>query len=273
MGNQTSSGSAKGKKVVASKFNMASKTGVLNLSEQGLKQKSSVWSQLADEELASKLKSLDLSQNSLKIIPAQVQSLLKLKTLIVSRCELTCLIDLRNLDQLTDIQAGDNYLGNGTLDGFPSSIQRCDLSMNRFSSFPLELITLVNLRDLNLSGNALESVDGIGAMALLTHVHLDNNLLRELPVEIGELRKLKFISLKCNLIGPRAVTRDSQSLPSGLFTDTSLDHIDLHGNADLRKADVMGFEGVEVFLERRRKTKDKSVQGGGLLDLTLFGIE
>jgi hypothetical protein len=35
----------------------------------------------------------------------------------------------------------------------------------------------------------------------------------------------------------------------------------------------MSFEGVEDFIARRKKNKDKLLQGGGLLDLSFFGLE
>jgi Leucine-rich repeat (LRR) protein len=273
MGNKTSTGAQKGEKVVASKVNMASKTGVLNLSEQDLKLKSSIWMQLEDDQFRTKLKSLDISKNSLVSIPAQVQALVKLKTLIITFCELTSLVDLRQFEMLIDLQASHNFLGNGSLEGFPRAIERCDLSFNRFVAIPLELATLSNLRELNLNGNAIESLDGIGACLVLTHLYLDENQIREVPIEIGQLAKLKLLSLKDNRIEKNAVSRQGQSLPAVLFTDTALDHIDLHGNTGLRKADVINFEGIDAFMQRRLKTKDKAFQGGGLVDLSMFGIE
>lgn len=273
MGNQTSSGSAKGKKVVTAKVNMAVKTGVLNLSEQDLKAKSSVWVRLTDDEILTKLKSLDISRNTLKAVPAEIQGLLNLKTLIVASCELTSLVDLRQMSRLVDLQASNNSLGNGSLEGFPQSIERCDLSVNIFVSFPLELATMVNLKELNLSGNSISTVDGISVLSQLTLLYLDNNRLAELPLEIGELRGLKLISLKFNFINKKAVSREGQSLPAVLFTNTSLDRIDLHGNEGLRKSDVEKFDGIEHFLERRKQTKDKAFKGGGLVDMTLFGID
>lgn len=273
MGNKSSSGVQKGKKIVASKVNMATKTGVLNLSDQDLKLKSSIWIQLEEEQLTSKLKSLDISKNSLITVPSQAQSLVKLKTLIVSFCELTSLVDMRRLEMLIDLQASHNFLGNGFLDGFPRLIERCDLSFNRFTAFPLELVTLTSLKELHLSGNAIECLDGIGACLVLTHLYLDENQIRELPIEIGQLSKLKLLSLKNNRIEKNAVSREGQSLPAVLFTDTSLDHIDLHGNTSLRKADVINFDGIDEFMQRRLRTKDKAFQGGGLVDMSLFGIE
>ena len=48
--------------------------------------------------------------------------------------------------------------------------------------------------------------------------------------------------------------------------------LDLFGNP-ITKVDVMKFDGVEVFLERRKLQKDKSFSGGASSDHSLFGLD
>jgi Leucine-rich repeat (LRR) protein len=275
MGNKTSSdGTLQGKKVLESKLNMSKKTGVLNVTEQGLKIKSKFWFNLEDPAVIESLKSLDLSKNDLERLPIQVCHLIKVKVLILNRCQLSEILDLSSLTQLTDFQATHNTLENGKILGLPSSsLLRCDLSFNHYFIFPSELNCLSNLKELNLSHNSLELLDGIGALVSLTHLTLDYNKLREIPPEIENLSQLKFLSLKHNLFTKHAVTREGQSLPSSLFTSTELNRLELEGNSALTKAEVLNFDGITDFLDRRKKVKDKHVQGGALGDLALFGIE
>ena len=55
---------------------------------------------------------------------------------------------------------------------------------------------------------------------------------------------------------------------------TSVDTIDLSGNmGTLTKADAMSFEGADVFIQRRKKAKDKSFQGGAMTDFQIFGLD
>lgn len=51
-----------------------------------------------------------------------------------------------------------------------------------------------------------------------------------------------------------------------------MNSLELAGNV-LDKTDLMGMEGVESFLSRREKSKNKSLQGGGMLDLSVCGLD
>eukprot|EP00602_Paraphysomonas_sp_CaronLab_P002407 CAMPEP_0185034884 /NCGR_PEP_ID=MMETSP1103-20130426/25232_1 /TAXON_ID=36769 /ORGANISM="Paraphysomonas bandaiensis, Strain Caron Lab Isolate" /LENGTH=192 /DNA_ID=CAMNT_0027571713 /DNA_START=255 /DNA_END=833 /DNA_ORIENTATION=+ len=192
---------------------------------------------------------------------------------MIYSCKLTSLPDLSPLNQLCDLQASNNLLENGGLDLLPVSIIKCDLSHNRFNTFPIELVVLSNLKELTLSHNRITSLEGIGHLVSLTHLYLDHNQLREVPVEVRHLKVLKLISLKYNVIEKDAVSSAGQSIPAELFLETIVDHINLEGNTGLTKADVLKFEGIDAFLERRQKGKDKTLYGGALTDFSLFGID
>ena len=47
--------------------------------------------------------------------------------------------------------------------------------------------------------------------------------------------------------------------------------LDLSGNQMLSKAIVMEFKGMEVFIERRKRSLDRNLAGGTLMDSSLFG--
>jgi hypothetical protein len=90
---------------------------------------------------------------------------------------------------------------------------------------------------------------------------------------MAALVKLRRISLQNNRIVKNAFSRDGQSIPVEFLVQTAVDTINLTGNKGLRKAEVMNFDGIEAFMERRKKIKDKQFQGGALTDMNLFGIE
>ena len=252
------------------KLSMAAKTGVLNISSQGIKQKSTVWKKLHNECYLSKLKSLDISMNSLTTLPPIVVQLGMLKTLIISKCQLSHLPDMSNLTVLSSLNASNNNIPNDGLDQLPVSLVKLDLSHNRLVAYPPEFYQLTNLTELNLSSNSIVVLDGIGQLVSLVWLKLDDNEITFIPHEVGNLTKLKNISLKNNFISKKV--DDQQSISAELFTHTSAEEINLQGNR-LTKDDLMKFDGVEAFLNRREKNKNKLLQGGGMLDFSVFGLE
>eukprot|EP01034_Spumella_vulgaris_P030228 gene30228-37401_t len=59
---------------------------------------------------------------------------------------------------------------------------------------------------------------------------------------------------------------------AGIGSLVSLIDLYLDDNLLTDKAELLAFEGMEAFLERRKNLKDKSLSGGALMDYTLFGL-
>ena len=59
-------------------------------------------------------------------------------------------------------------------------------------------------------------------------------------------------------------------LGQSVFTDTSLVTIDLTGNF-VEPSGYMTMDGVDQFIARRLKNKDKALAGGAWIDHGLFG--
>ena len=63
-----------------------------------------------------------------------------------------------------------------------------------------------------------------------------------------------------------------QAISRGLFADSSVESLELAGNI-MDKTDLMRMEGVDAFLARREKNKNKNLQGGGMLTLSVCGLD
>lgn len=273
MGQTNSSSSPpKGKRVLQQKLSTADKTGVLNLADQDLKPNSSIWQKISQDGLLPKLKSLDLSGNSIKAFPGEVNMMLNLKTLIVSRCTLQRTNDISALIKLTHLNLDGNDLEVAVFAPLPHTLQKVSVASNHFTAIPPVLSQLINVIELNLGGNRINDTSGLGTLLALVDLNLDDNMIVELSPDMCSLANLRHLSVKGNQLGKNAITKpDEQSIPEGVFTETALDSIDLSKNPALTKAIVMDFKGVEVFLERRKKTKDKAFAGGALSDSSVFG--
>jgi Leucine-rich repeat (LRR) protein len=259
--------------VIDAKLETSSKTGVLNLKSQDIKSNSKVWNAIANPDLALKIKTLDLSDNPLKSLPQHISVLDNLKTLIVSKCNLQRTPNLSVLVELKRLDLDGNDLEEETIGPLPDRLLKLTLNTNHLVKFPELLTTLVFLQELDLSCNRLDDIECVGRLTALVVLNLDENNLVDLPESLGNLSKLKKITVKKNLLIPKSPTRCTQSIPRSLFTETAVETIELNGNEYLKKTDILSFEGIDVFLERRRLSKEKSIQGGAMTDFSLFGID
>ena len=196
-----------------------------------------------------------------------------LKTLHASRCSIQRTADMSNLLKLTTVELDQNDLEIDVLRPMPAGVQKLNLSLNHFSAFPPVLKDLVFLVELNLSGNRIETMVGIGSLSSLVMVNFDDNQIVEISPDAAQLTKLRQISLKKNRIAKRAISFEGQSIPADFFVNTSVEKIDLEGNLQLQKSDVLEFDGIDTFLERRKRNKEKNLQGGAMTDFSLFGLD
>jgi hypothetical protein len=118
------------------------------------------------------------------------------------------------------------------------------------------------------------STDGLDELLALTELNLDDNQLLELHEGLSLLAQLRHLSVRNNKIGRLAATDSSkQSIPASIFTATQIDNLVLTGNPELTKAIVLEMKGASAFVERRRKSKDRALHGGALLELSIFGLD
>lgn len=81
----------------------------------------------------------------------------------------------------------------------------------------------------------------------------------------GMLRKMNAYR-RCLL------SRVSQAISPRLFADSAVESLELAGNI-LDKTDLMRMDGVDAFLSRREKNKNRNLQGGGMLTLSVCGLD
>jgi hypothetical protein len=143
-------------------------TTTLNLAGQGL----TVWPDLS---LCTNLSSLDLRDNQLTALPAEISQLVNLTDFNVAG------------NMLTVLPAEIVLLAH---------LQTLDLSYNLLISFPAEIGQLVSLQTLKLGGNQLTTLLAeIGQLVNLQTLDMTSNQLTSLPPEIGQLVSLQNLYL------------------------------------------------------------------------------
>ena len=151
------------------------------------------------------LERLDLSDNELSALPAEIGQLAALERLYLGDNQLSALP--AEIGQLAALEV--LYLYKNRLSVLPAEIgrlaalKRLDLNKNRLSALPAEIGQLAALEVLDLGNNQLSALPAeIRKLAALEVLDLGNNQLSALPAEIGKLAALKRLHLGNNRLEP-----------------------------------------------------------------------
>ena len=68
------------------------------------------------------------------------------------------------------------------------------------------------------------------------------------------------------------LSRTPQAISQGVLAESPVESLELAGNL-LDKTDFMKMEGVDAFLARRERNKNRNLQGGGMLTLSVCGLD
>ncbi|XP_067215039.1 leucine-rich repeat-containing protein 1-like isoform X2 [Linepithema humile] len=183
------------------------------------------------------LKSLEITYYDLFQLPLQITCLKNLTTLYMTRMRISSLPkEFGNLP-LVDLDLSYNNLRKSEQFSWEWSMQApirhtlryLNLSHNYIKFIPKELGTLPHLMCLNLSSNHLgksdcntwEWLEQTAIRIRLCDLNLSDNLLMELPPQIGKLNTLFFLNLKCNKL---------KYLPQSLANLKNLTFLDLSDN-------------------------------------------
>ena len=148
-------------------------------------------------------KSLDLSNNQLTDLPAEIGLLTNLARLDLSNNQLTNLpTEIGLLTELIFLNLSNNQLTDlpATIWKLPKLICLA-LDNNQLTDLDAEIGKLTELKFLFLSNNQLTALPTeIGKLTELEFLFLSNNQLTDLPAEIWKLAKLKTLELCKNRI-------------------------------------------------------------------------
>ncbi|KYN34470.1 Leucine-rich repeat-containing protein 58 [Trachymyrmex septentrionalis] len=166
-----------------------------------------------------------LSQNLLTTVPANINRFINLNFLDISNCGLTSLSDFWADCPLTCLIAKHNNLTNdGLAKDFENlvNLRELNLSGNRLTEFPNQIFDLPGLKYLYLGGNRISEITkDIWKLQGLRVLSMGNNRLTEVPCTLGQLKTLQALILCDNML---------ESLPSSIANLTNLKTLSLHKN-------------------------------------------
>jgi len=153
----------------------------------------------------SRLRILNISENSFEALPFEILATLPLTELIARKNQLRGTLiqeSVESLPTLQNLDVSSNQLshlcsGTGKSVAMPSLHQIC-LSMNRLQSLP-DISSWTSLLTLSADENNINAIpDGFIALSQLRSVDLSSNDIRVIPVEIGRMENLAMLRLSGN---------------------------------------------------------------------------
>jgi internalin A len=198
----------------------------------------------------TRLRSLHLARNQLKVLPPEIGRLTALATLDLAFNQLTTLPpEIGQLTKLTSLDLAVNQItALPPQIGHLTNLTSLGLAANQLTTLPPEIFQLRALEILLASGNRLISLPPqVGQLSALEGLHLSGNELISLPPQIGQLTNLTVLDLTGNRL---------TLLPPEIAQLTNLTTLWLHGNPGLGLPnEVLGPTKLEV---RRRAAEPKS---------------
>ncbi|XP_046431399.1 leucine-rich repeat-containing protein 58 [Neodiprion virginianus] len=166
-----------------------------------------------------------LHQNQLNHAPGNITKFTNLHLLDLSNCGLSELPDFLSDCPLTTLVAKNNNLSNDSLpktfEAF-STLRELNLSGNRLTEFPEQVLQLTALRYLYLGGNGISRITkDIWKLQRLQILSMGGNSLTDVPSTLGQLTTLHALILCDNML---------ESLPGSIANLKNLKSLLLHKN-------------------------------------------
>lgn len=137
----------------------------------------------------TKLKTLDISYNQMKLLPDTLSQLISLENLLFGSNEIATIPEgISNLKNLKNFQ-GDNNM----IETLPSEVsvykklEVFNVSRNQIKEFPMGLCRAVNLKVLNLSHNRLREIPSVITKLTKTVFNFSHNQLCTLPYQLAHM--------------------------------------------------------------------------------------
>ncbi|KAJ1529914.1 hypothetical protein ONE63_006643 [Megalurothrips usitatus] len=174
------------------------------------------------------LKQLNLEKNKITSIPEEICKLVKLETLNLSSNKLTSLpVSLNKLSHLKRVEVTDNLLAN----------------------FPVMFCNLKHLDFLDLSRNKIGEIPDEVQNLYVTELVLNQNQVGSISEGIARCPRMKTLRLEENCL-------QLSSIPLAILNESSISMIALEGNLFEMK-EFMNLEGYDAYMERYTAVKKK----------------
>lgn len=227
-------------------YETASKTGVLQLAEQKLKEVPAEAFHLRDV-----LRNLDLSKNKISSLPENIANFQLLKQFKIDSNRLENLPDvIVNLKKLEMLNASSNHISSlPRMFSNLSNLKQLYLNNNKFRHFPLQLIGLPNLDVVELSNNKIIEIPRGMSDFHAVELNLSQNEISKISEDTHLAPRLKILRLEENCLLIDAIS------PT-LLRDSKLHTLNLEGNL-FEPKQILSLEGYNEYTERYTAMKKK----------------
>ncbi|CAM2115866.1 unnamed protein product [Caretta caretta] len=203
------------------------------------------------QKLASNLRTIDLSNNKIEILPPLMGKFSVLKSLALNNNNLAALPEeLCKLKKLETLHVNGNHLTQlPATFGQLLALKTLSLSGNKLRTVPTQLCSLHHLDVVDLSRNQIQSVpDTVGDLQAI-ELNLNQNQISQISVQISHCPRLKVLRLEENCL-------DLSMLPQSILSDSQISLLAVEGNLfEIKK--LRELEGYDKYMERFTATKKK----------------
>lgn len=224
----------------------AQKTGVCNLSKQNL-------AELPEglQTLSKNLRTLDVSENKLTVLPTYVGSFAQLKSLNINNNRLTSLPpQIGSLQRLETLMVEHNRITSlpPTVEGL-KSLRHISLAHNDLRAFPVQLCAIRTLDVIDLSHNKLTDVpDAIRDLNAI-ELNVNQNQISRLSESLAACPRLKVLRIEENCLPLAAFT-------PRILRESPVSLLAIDGNVFDMKS-FQELDGYDQYMERYTSTKKK----------------
>jgi Leucine-rich repeat (LRR) protein len=231
-----------------SQIENSKRTGILQLSKNNL-------NQFPDHilEVNNKLRSIDVSHNSLQTLPSIIGQFSQLKHLSLNNNQINYLPqEIGNLKKLETLSADNNRIKE-----IPESISNLtnlrivSLSRNEFIVFPIVLCHLKSIDFVDLSDNHLIEIPNDIQYLNALELNVCQNEISVISPSIAMCKRLKVLRLNNNRLERTAITRS-------ILAKSQLSLITIEGNLFDQKT-FRSLNGYDSYIDRKIATKKKIV--------------
>ncbi|XP_060071255.1 leucine-rich repeat-containing protein 57-like [Ylistrum balloti] len=224
----------------------AQKTGACQLCKLGLKEFPEDL-----QRLTKNLRTLDLSENKIPLIPPVIGSFSLLKNVNLSKNRLESLpAEFGNLKKLESLSLESNCLTS-----IPESLTKLaslrtlNLSDNRLKSFPKQVCVLRQLDALDLSKNKITVLPDDLEQCQAIELNLNQNQISGLPESLTSCPRLKVLRVEENCL-------EISAFSPRIMKESNIALLAVEGNVFDMKA-FNNLDGYDEYMERYTATKKK----------------